>query len=34
MNKITMDNFATIGEMPNRAGIASAQNYGKLSVWV
>ena len=34
MNKITMGNFVTIIRKPDCAGIASAQNYGKISVRV
>ena len=34
INQITVYNLVTIRKGPNCAGIASAQNYGKLSVWV
>jgi len=34
MNQITTYNFVTIGKKPDYAGIASAQNYGKISVRV
>ena len=34
MNQITINNFVTIIRKPDCAGIASAQNYGKISVRV
>ncbi len=34
MNQATMGGFATTGGKPECSGVASAQNYGKLSVRV
>ncbi|MEK7132647.1 MAG: hypothetical protein AAB830_01215 [Patescibacteria group bacterium] len=34
MNQVTMYEVVIIIRTPNCAEIASAQNYGKLSVWV
>jgi len=34
MNQITKDNFVTIMRKSDYTGNVSAQNYGKISVWV
>ncbi|MEK7132645.1 MAG: hypothetical protein AAB830_01205 [Patescibacteria group bacterium] len=34
MNQIAFNGFVTMSEKSDISGIASAQNYGKLNVWV